>query len=262
MSKEQQQLLIHSNIINCNFKDFKQEYAVEISIDGDTSDDLSVISYKVAVHYTKELLKPYFLTEVTITSFLLNFKYPDSLMQIIALKCREAIEKCVFQVNTKNVIIGLENYNEIVEKWTQIKQKMIQEYDGEIVDKYLILFEKSLENEAVLLKTIKKNLFINQYFFPIFDEPYHGFQKKGVETLSFFNLDYEEEVIIEVENQGNFDENEKAIVSKQLVKNQNNTELFPIESYVTIYILNKNLNIEKIDGEFLIKNKKYSFEIR
>lgn len=261
MSNRDQQILIHSNSINFNFNNFKKEYAVEITIDGETDGDLSVISYKAAVSYTKDIMNSYFLAEVTITDFLLNFNYPDSVMQIIALKCRKAIEKCVFQVNTKNEIIGLENYKEIVEKWSEIKAKMTQEYEGEIVNKYLAMFEKSLKNATILLKKIKKNLFINQYFFPIFDEPYHGFQKKGIEIFSFFDLDYQEEILLKIENQGNFDENGKAIVSKQLIKNQNNAELYPIKSYITKYILDEDLKIEKIEGQFLVRNNKYAYEI-
>ncbi|WP_395076156.1 hypothetical protein [Flavobacterium sp.] len=262
MPKEEQQLLIYNNSIHANFKNFKRKYSVEISIDGESNDDLNIISYKTQVNYTKDVLKPYFLAEVTITDFLLNFKYPDSTMQIIALKCRETIEKCVFQVNTKNEIIALENYKEIVEKWRNIKERIVQEYEGEIVDKYLAVFEKSLENETVVLEKIKKNLFVNQYFFPIFDEPYHGFEKKGIEIFSFFDLDYQEEVLIQLENQGDYDENGKAVVTKKLVRNQSNTEFFPIEDYQTKYTLNKERYIEKIEGEFLIKNNKYSFEIR
>ena len=260
--QKDQSLLIYNNSIYTDFKYFTKQYSVEISIDGEAHDDLSIVSYNATVNYTKDVMKPYFLAEVIITDFLLNYKYPDSIMQIIALRCREAIEKCVFQVNTKNEIVALENYKVIVEKWSHIKEKIVQEYDGETIDKYLILFEKGLENSDVLLKKIKKNLFINQYFFPIFDEPYHGFQKRGVEIFSFFNLDYQEEVLIEIENEGNFNENGKAVVSKQLIKNQNNTELFPIKSYLTKYVLNKDLHIEKIEGQFVVKNNKYSYEIR
>ena len=262
MIQKEEQLLVYNNSIHFNFKDFKREYAVQISIDGEIDDDVSNISYNAKVHYTKEYTKPYFFTEVVISNFLLNEKPPQTTMQNIALECSKAIEKCVFQVNTKNEIIGLDNYKEIVEKWRHIKEKIVQEYEGEIVDKYLAVFEKSLENETVLLEKIKKNLFISQYFFPIFDEPYHGFQKKNVETFNFFTIDYQEEVIVEIENQGDFDENGKATISKQLIKNQDNTQLFPIKSYKTKYILNKDFQIEIIEGQFEVKNNKYSFEIR
>ena len=176
-------------------------------------------------------------------------------MQIIALKCIKAIERYVFQVNTKNEIIALDNYKQIIEKWKNIKEPIVQEYEGEIVDNYLILFEKSLQNQSILLEKIKKNLFINQYFFPIFDEPYHGFQKKNVETFNFFNIDYQEGVIVEIENQGDFNESEKAFISKQIIKNQDNTQLFPIKSYITKYILDKNFQIEIIEGQIINQNK-------
>ena len=262
MIQKQDQLLIYNNSIHFNFKDFIKKYAVQIYIDGEIDDDASSISYKVKVHYTKEYTKPYFCAEVLISNFLINEKLPQTTMQDIALECSKTIEKCVFQVNTKNEIIGLENYKEILEKWKNIKQGIVQEYEGEIDYKYLAVFEKSLENETILLAKIKKNVFINQYFFPIFDEPYHGFQKKNVEIFNFFTIDFQEEVVVEIENQGDFDENGKATISKQLIKNQDNTQLFPIKSYKTKYILNKDFQIEIIKGQFEVKNNKYSFEIR
>lgn len=261
MTKNNDQLLVYNNSIHFNFKDFIKEYAVQISIDGEIDDDSSNVSYNAKVHYTKEYTKPYFFAEVVISNFLLNEKPPQSTMQNIALECSKTIEKCVFQVNTKNEIISLDNYKEILDKWRKTKNAIIQEYEGEIVDKYLILFEKSLVNETILLDKIKKNVFISQYFFAIFDEPYHGFQKKNVEIFNFFNVDYQEEVIVEIENQGDFDENGKATISKQVIKNQDNTELFPIKSYKTKYILNRDFHIEIIEGQFISQNKKYSYEI-
>lgn len=261
MMQNEEQLLVYNNSIHFNFKNFIREYTVQIYIDGEVYDDTSNISYNVKVHYTKEYTKPYFFAEVIISNLLLNGKLPQTTMQNIALKCSKTIEKCVFQVNSKNEIIGLDNYKEILEKWRKTKDAIIQEYDGEIVDKYLILFEKSLVNETILLEKIKKNLFINQYFFPIFDEPYHGFHKKNVETFNFFNVDYQEEVSVEIENQGDFDLNGKAFILKQLIKNQDNTKLFPIKSYKTKYILNRDFHIEIIEGQFISQNKKYSYEI-
>jgi hypothetical protein len=251
-------ILTHNNSINQNFDTLQFQYDVEITIDG-TGEAVDVISFKTNVNYSKPNNKSYFLAEVIITNFLLNFEYPDSLMQDIALKCRKAIEKCVFKINSKNEIIELENHQEIIDNWQIIKQEMNQEYEGETAMKYMTLFEKSLQNKEFLTNKIKKNLFINQYFFPIFDTPFHNFKTKHIETFSYFDLDYQSEVLLTVEKEGKLNADGLATISKKIKKNE--SELFPIESYSTNYVSDGNCTIQKIEGHFQNHNKKYAFKI-
>ena len=43
MMQKEEQILIYNNSINFNFKNFKRKYTVEISMDGETIDNLSII---------------------------------------------------------------------------------------------------------------------------------------------------------------------------------------------------------------------------
>ena len=149
MIENNEQILIYNNSIDFNFKNYSHNYLVEISV-YESVDNLNVISYKTQVNYTKEYTKPYYLAEVNISDFILNGEQPQTMIQNIGLTCSKAIEKCVFQVNTKNEIIGLENHKEILEKWQIIKQKLFQENEGEIIEKYIALFENTLINKVLL----------------------------------------------------------------------------------------------------------------
>ena len=259
MPEKNQLILANDYCINFNPKNSKLKYSVEIDIDDNVN--LNIISYNVEVSYTKEPINKYYLAEVIITNFRLNFQTPDAVMEILALKCRESIEKCIFRINTKNEIIEIENHQEILQRWYTIKESLIHENEGEIFEKYISIFENNILNEDSLLVKIKKNLFINQYFFPIFNEPYHNLNKNNDEQFSFFNLDYQEQVVLEVENKGIFDENEMAIISKKLMANKEKHLLLPIESYASKYILNKNTEIAIIEGAFSNFNNKYSYKI-
>ena len=257
MKQKEQELLIYNNSIDFNFKDFSQEYLVEITIDED-EEILNTVTYKTHISYTKEYRDPYFLAEVNFSDFLLNGKMTESLMQTIAVECGKAIDTCVFQINSSNEIIDLDNHKQILEKWHILKQRIMQENEGETVEKFITHFEINLFDKVLLLKKLRKNIFINQYFYPIFDEPYHGFKKKNVETFDFFDVEYKEDVLIEINNEGTFDENEYFTLTKKVITNQKNT----IQNYQTNYILDKNKSIKKIEGEFLNDNRKYSYNIR
>lgn len=259
MLEKNQSILTSDYCINFNPKSSKLKYSVEIDIDDNV--DLSIISYNVQVSYTKEPVNKYYLAEVIITNFRLNFQTPDAVIEILALKCRKSIEKCVFKINIKNEIIEIVNHKEILKKWNTIKKSLIQENEGEIFEKYISIFESNILDQDSLLIRLKKNLFINQYFFPIFNEPYHNLNKKNDEQLNFFNQYFQENVLLEVENNGILDKDGMAIISKKLVTDDEKRSLLPIGSYASKYILNKNSEINIIEGAFSNFNNKYSYKI-
>ncbi len=258
---QQQILKLNNNCINFNFEGFKRKYEIQISIDGDEDGEENIISYKTELKYFKKEHSLDYIVEVTTKDFMVNFENPDSVIQEIALECRVAYEKCIFIVNSKNVIIEFENYENILENWTQVKEKLNQKYEGETFQKYLNLFEEKLFKKDLFFLKIKKNLFINQYFFPIFDTQYNNLKNITTEFISFFGFDYQEDVIVQIETNADFKENENTIITKKIVESQNNTEFFPIELYETKYTLDKNLSINKIEGQFVNHNKKYVYTI-
>lgn len=252
--------ILINNTIYFNFQNFDRVYNVEITIKSD-EENINIITYKAHVAYFKEVTNSYFLVQVIIKDFLLNFNEPDSAMEKLALRCREAIEKCVFRVSSKNEILDIDNHSEILGAWQKIKEQLRQENEGQTFEKYIYLFENSIKSKDTLLLRIKKNLFINQYFFPIFEEYYHGLKKKNIEEFNFFNLDYKEEVLLEIENGGNFDKEGKVIISKKLIRTEGNTEQIPIGEYEAKYVLDNNFSLGKIQGEFSNNGMYYSYTI-
>jgi hypothetical protein len=192
---------------------------------------------------------------------MLNANLPDGMLEEIVLTCQKAIQKCIFKVGGNNKIIDLHNHAEIVNHWKTIKLQLQQENEGAVFEQYVALFEQTLLDKDKLLQKLKKDTFIKQYFFPIFEEPYHGFERKGIERFSFFNFDYEEEMVLRVEHEGIFDESDTVLLTKALIKSERNTDQFPIERYETSYKFNIEHVIEEIKGEFKNHGKEYSFQI-
>lgn len=248
---------LHNNALHFNRKNFSRKYAVQIVIEIDYK-NIEVVTYDVAASYSvNSNWEP--LVEVVSSNFLVNHKEPDDVMEEIAIKCREAISKCIFNVTTSNVIIGLENYNEILERWKLVKHEILEQNSGEVVDKYLQIFENVISNKELLLTRLKKDSFISQYFFPVYDEPYHSFKKKNREVFTYFNFEYDDDVILEIANNGTFDEYGDVVLLKTLTKNDN--RLFPVEKYETEYVLDAGMAIMAIHGEFSNHGKKYFYSI-
>lgn len=252
-------LLDTDNCIRFNFKDFKQSYNVEITIND--GQDISVISYKTAIHYAKTFDKSYHLVEVTKSDFLINFNDPESVFEDFFLKCGRALSRCVFQVSIHNDILGLDNHDEILDKWNAIKQQIEEDNTGEILENEIRRFEFKIKNKELLLSKLKKDSFIHNYFFPVYEIPFHGFELKGKEHFSFFNVDYENNVVLNIQNEGKFGKDKHVMVTKKLNENEINDLLLPIALYETEYRFDKLLKIEKIVGKFLNNEREYGFEI-
>lgn len=257
---QQTNKILTNNKIRFNFENFKRVYTVEVTIKKE-DDEINIISFEAEVNYYKEETRAYFFAEVILKNFRLNFKEPESLMEKIALRCRKAIEKCVFRVSSKNEILDIKNHQEILQNWDRVKEQLRYEYEGETFEKYITLFERSIKDKNILLLRLRKNIFINQYFFPIYEEYFHGLKKKNIEEFSFFNLDYKEEVLLEIENNGEMDKDNKVIISKNLIRTIDNTQLVPIEDYGTKYTLNEDLSIATVIGKFSNNGMDYSYTI-
>ena len=252
-------LLDSDNCIRFNFKDFIQNYAIELTISKGL--ETQVISYKTSVHYTKTFDLSNHLVEVTNSEYLVNFGDPDGVFEIFFLQCGEALSRCVFEVSTNNEILELYNHDEILNKWSDIKHKMSQEYTGELLENEILKFDHKINNKNLLLSKLKKDSFLHHYFFPVFEIPFQGYELKGKESFSFFNVDYEEKVVLKVENEGKMNKDAHATITKKLNTVETEESLMPVDFYETVYTFNEQLKIQRIEGKFANKGRQYEFKI-
>ena len=263
-------ILAADNCIRFNGKDFKQEYNVDLSFIENEETNYT-ISYKTNVHYTKTFNLPYYLVEVVKNNFLVNFNEPDTVLETFFLQCAAALSRCIFRVAENNAILDLDNHEQIIEKWETIKVELAEDTTGDFLENEIAKFDAKIKDKSLLLSKLKKDIFIHHYFFPLFEMPYHGFEKKGVEYFSFFNNDYKESVLLSIENEGIFDKNKQAIVTKKLfqkqIEDQNDTEneiidlTLDIEFYQTKYLFNTTNHIFNIEGKFVNQGKQCTYTI-
>jgi hypothetical protein len=259
MSTHLQPVPLLNNCLFFNRQNFKRTYSVEVIIDIEDKTP-QAITYNVTISYGVNSLGRS-IAEVVTVGFLVNHKEPQSILEEIAVKCREALSICVFEINVRNEIIGIENYFEILRRWEDVKKQLLIENTGEIAERYLDMFEASLIDADLLLSKLRKDSFIGNYFSPIYNAPYHGYKRTFSENFTFFNVEYDEDLILEITEDGNFDEYGHATVIKRLSDPDNYERLIPIEVYEAKYTLDNSLAIKRIDGVFLNYGKRYLFTI-
>jgi len=250
--------LENDNCIRFNPLGFQKVYNVEMFIEEDKN-NITRITHDAFVK-TLEVKNPdLYLVSVILWNFLINNEKPDLVLEQLAEKCRRPLEKLVFYVNSKWQITGLHNYNNIVERWDELKKQLEQEYTGEIFEKYIIKNDLVIRNEKVLLEKLKKDFFIVQFFSPIYNVSFNNFSIRNKENIKFLNIDYEIDTLFSLEDRN---ENNTIVIVKNLDKQGENYSMMPIDSYRTEYIMDDNYSINSIIGKFENHGRKFIFNIK
>lgn len=67
-------------------------------------------------------------------------------------------------VSKEGQILKINNQEQIVENWKNLKATIVEEYEGEIIENYIIHFEKNIVDENKLETFLLKDLFLKTYF--------------------------------------------------------------------------------------------------
>lgn len=246
---------LHFDVVN-----FRKKYKIEIIIE-ENPEDRTRLSYEVSVENLEILPSGNYLCYFTTGNFLVNRKEPDLVMEQLANKCRKPFEIMVFIVSKNGEIVGLKNHGDIIERWEVTKKRLKIEYSGKEFEKYVSIMDSVIANREVFLSKIKQDIFISQFFYPIYEEAFTGFVKKNREKIKFFNINYDIDMLLEIQDEGYPNEDGHLIIHKNINSEEYDFSKMPIDSFTTEYAMNKKREIVKIKGKFENHNRKYSFNI-
>lgn len=250
--------IVKENLLRFDALNFQKSYKVEIAIE-ESIYDVTRITYDANVEVLNVFPSGEYLAEVIMTRFRVNGFEPDLMMEQLAYKCRQPLEKVEFIVAANGEITDINNHSEILEKWKSVKERLELEYTGVNFEKYLNLTDRALQDKATILTALKKDTFIHQYFYPLYNEAYFNYKKNTVEEVKFFNINYE--INMELVVQENVSLNGNITVVKQIDAKKYDFSKMPIDAYTTEYLLNEKMEISNITGRFENYGRKYSFRI-
>lgn len=245
------------NLLRFNPLNFQKSYRVEIVIEEENARENTKITYDAAVEVPQVFQSGEYLAAVTMTKFRVNGFEPDLMMEQLASKCRKPLEKVEFIVARNGELLRVHNHDEILEKWKPIKERLEIEYSGDIFEKYLNLTDKALQDKEAILAALKKDTFIHQYFYPLYNESFFNYTKKKVEAVRFFNISYEIDMVLELQKDTSLSGN--ITVVKRIDDKEYDYSKMPVDDYTTEYLLNENMEIINITGRFGNYGRKYSF---
>jgi hypothetical protein len=108
--------IVKENILRFQPINFQKSYKVEIAIE-ESMHDVTKITYDTSVEVLDVFESGGYLAEVIMTKFRVNGFEPDLMMEQLAYKCRQPLEKVEFIVAANGEIRDINNHGEILEKW-------------------------------------------------------------------------------------------------------------------------------------------------
>lgn len=239
-------------------KNLIKEYMVKLVVNKGAEKE-NVLLYRVKTTWNK--LEPSgFLVKVETRDFLVNYENPSSMIEILAEECRNSLKTIVVQLDNFGKLQQLLNFQEIVAFWNQIKENLALKYSGDIVEKYIKLQNEALSSEETVLYRLKNDLFLNHYFYPIYNNAFHDFKLELIEKSNLLQVKYTFPIDFLAQNNAALNDKEQIEFEKKINSKYDNQQM-PVSSYETKYTLNRDHSIESISGNFEALGQKLTFSI-
>lgn len=125
------------------------------------------------IHYETEIICDendynYAIFEINRKQIFIDNQAPDLKMEQIAHSCAQAIFPIRVKTSEEGEIVQIVNHEAIKQRWTPIKEKLLNYYQGEIVPEIILKTEMVLLNQKKLQKSIEKNWFFHLFFKPLY----------------------------------------------------------------------------------------------
>ncbi len=112
-----------------------------------------------------------------------NQKEPSLLVEEVSVYFVNALYPLHVTTNFSGEVIGISNHQEIVARWTKVKQQLIKEYRGELVRKLIKKFEKLINDPLKLEIALSKEIFWSVFFSKRYQK--YGKSREKESTLSY-----------------------------------------------------------------------------
>jgi hypothetical protein len=165
-------------------------------------EEVNTMKFEACVEFIKKEENGLFLFQIDrLSKTFINDEETDSIADQIAEKAASVIYPLKIIVNKKGNWKSIYNFKDILKRWKDNKKAILEEYQGQWVEKYLELNEQTLSEKFILENALSKDWFLSAYFGNIFinyTDLYSNINKVEFPLLSdCASLHYEVEQTIE-----------------------------------------------------------------
>ncbi len=133
-----------------------------------SGEQVNTLKYHVSVAFKEETAEGFHFEIDRISKTFVNDLECNSTTDELADK----VSKIIYPVNIVMSKVGefveVSNFEKIQKRWKTGKEKILDEYEGEWVEKYLALSEQSLQSGSIFTQSLQKDWFLSSYFSKIY----------------------------------------------------------------------------------------------
>ncbi|MDY0989818.1 peptidoglycan-binding protein LysM [Flavobacterium sp. CFBP9031] len=175
-------------------KDYKVQYT---TVFGDQVDTLEM---ETSVKWLATDKNSFHLFEINRDAIKVNNELPDTVMDELAAKTAKVLYPLKIVADNTGKWIAVYNFDEIENRWKDIKEAILDYYEGEVVENYIDHADYALESSDSLFKFLASDYFLRTFFNGIHVGYTANFSFKNE---VFFPLEKDEESKFEVEQKIN-----------------------------------------------------------
>ena len=127
------------------------------------NEGVSTLTYDIEVNHLKSEGLISFI-EVRKKNVLMNKEEVQDAFNDMLLITAEAISKVIIHVDETGSVLGLANFEEIKNKWFEVRRNIEETYQGEVIKNYLDNMQAKLESPEVLWNALSKSFFYTVFF--------------------------------------------------------------------------------------------------
>ncbi|MDL2303365.1 hypothetical protein LJC28_03110 [Dysgonomonas sp. OttesenSCG-928-D17] len=133
----------------------------------------SLLTYECIVTLKKETWNGY-VVNFHRQNVLLNKSKSQEAIHEILLISGQVLYDLDLEITSEGKILHIKNWEQLQEKWKEIKFKIRATYKGEIVEKIISPMDQTLKNQETTISSLSKDPFFNSYLIGIYGEYKNG----------------------------------------------------------------------------------------
>ena len=157
------------------------KYGVNITIEN--GDKKNEIKYEASVKWLKTENDLHFFEIDRTSKLFINEEEINAIADLLAYKTSKVLYPLQISVDQTGKFNSVENLSEFKGRWDNIKEEVYKEFEGEIVEEYLLKIEEKIYEPEIISLLIKNDYFIRTLFFGIYQKFGKAFNIDGLESF-------------------------------------------------------------------------------
>jgi hypothetical protein len=164
--KEQQRKKVvfndSSRKLSLDYSHGEKAYAVLYTIE--SGEEVHTIKQQIKISWRAKNAGYHFYYVSRDKAVYVNDTLTNTMAEDIAQKASQALYPLLIVVDENGKWVGINNYNQIVERWNETKRQIKEYYKGDQTKKYFKIYNKNLADQDTLFFSLQKDWFLNALF--------------------------------------------------------------------------------------------------